>query len=146
TRLPFQLYSIFVIEETHGFNNQTGILFFIDFFKSTILQIVISGPLIALFIYIIHWGGQNFYIHVWLFLLVIQLASLVVYPTFIQPLFDKITPLPDGELKTEIENLAKSTKFPLDKVYVIDGSTRSVHSNAYLYGLFSTKHIVLYDT
>ena len=71
---------------------------------------------------------------------------IFIYPTVIAPIFDKYTLLPDGELKTKIEALAESVKFPLTKIYVVEGSKRSGHSNAYFYGFFKNKRIVLYDT
>lgn len=71
---------------------------------------------------------------------------VTIYADFIAPLFDKYTPLPDGELRTRIEDLAKSINFPLKKLYVVEGSKRSSHSNAYFYGFFKNKRIVLYDT
>lgn len=81
-----------------------------------------------------------------MFTLVLSIVMLTIYPTVIAPLFNKYTPLEDGELKTRIENLAKTVDYPLTKLYVVDGSTRSAHSNAYLYGFFKNKRIVLYDT
>jgi STE24 endopeptidase len=78
--------------------------------------------------------------------IIFTFALLTIYPTLIQPLFNKVTPLPDGELREQIEALALRIKFPLKKLYVIDGSKRSGHSNAYFYGFFKNKRIVLYDT
>ncbi len=75
-----------------------------------------------------------------------QLVMVVIYPTVIQPLFNKLSPLPQGPLRTRIEALATRLKFPLTDLYVIDGSKRSAHSNAYFYGLPWSKHIVIYDT
>lgn len=75
-----------------------------------------------------------------------QLVMITIFPTFIQPLFNKFSPLEDGPLKDQIEALAKSVEFPLTKLYVIDGSKRSSHSNAYFFGLFKNKRIVLFDT
>lgn len=79
-------------------------------------------------------------------MVVVQIVGIAIYPTLIQPLFNKLTPLEEGELKTSIENLASKNKFPLTKLYVIDGSKRSNHSNAYFYGLPWSKQIVIYDT
>lgn len=75
-----------------------------------------------------------------------QIVAITVYPTLIQPLFNKVTPLPNGDLKAAIEQLASRISFPLRQLYVIDGSRRSAHSNAYFYGFFKNKRIVLYDT
>jgi len=143
---PFSLYSTFVIEERHGFNKQTLGLFFTDKLKGIALGIAIGGPTLSALIYIIKWGGEHFYFWVWLFLLIFSLFMLTIYPIFIAPLFNKFTPLEEGDLRTEIERLASSIQFPLTKLFVIDGSKRSGHSNAYFYGLFKNKRIVLYDT
>eukprot|EP01116_Phalansterium_solitarium_P007630 TRINITY_DN2042_c0_g1_i1.p1 TRINITY_DN2042_c0_g1~~TRINITY_DN2042_c0_g1_i1.p1 ORF type:complete len:370 (+),score=119.90 TRINITY_DN2042_c0_g1_i1:94-1203(+) len=144
--LGFELYSTFVIEQRHGFNKQTLALFAADKLKAIGLSIVIGGPLLAVLITLIQWGGPHFYIYVWLFLVAFQLVMLLVYPTLIAPLFNKFEPLPDGELRSAIEALAKSIGFPLTKLFVVDGSRRSGHSNAYFFGLWKWKRIVLYDT
>ena len=144
--LPFSLYSTFVIEEKHGFNKQTLALFVSDFIKSTLLSAVIGLPCVAGFLWVVQVTGDRFYVYVWLFLMAIQFIMITIYPTLIQPLFNKITPLPEGALKQKIEALAESVSFPLTKLYVIDGSRRSNHSNAYFYGFFKNKRIVLFDT
>ncbi|XAR54027.1 Ste24 endopeptidase [Bertholletia excelsa] len=134
TDLPFSLYSTFVIEARHGFNKQTIWLFFRDMIKGIILAIIIGAYCPYLAIYL--WG----------FMLVLSLVMMTLYPILIAPLFNKFTPLTEGELRLKIENLASSLKFPLKKLFVVDGSTRSSHSNAYMYGFFKNKRIVLYDT
>lgn len=146
TTLPFDLYSTFVIEQRHGFNKQTLALYFMDMLKSLVLGVVIGVPVLAAFISIIRWGGEYFYIYVWAFVFAVQLTMLTVYPVLIQPLFNKVDPLPEGELRTAIEKLAQQINFPLTKLYQIDGSKRSGHSNAYFYGFCNNKRIVLYDT
>eukprot|EP00455_Lapot_gusevi_P044129 TRINITY_DN5463_c0_g2_i4.p1 TRINITY_DN5463_c0_g2~~TRINITY_DN5463_c0_g2_i4.p1 ORF type:complete len:264 (-),score=89.89 TRINITY_DN5463_c0_g2_i4:37-828(-) len=98
------------------------------------------------FIYIVKWGGEHFYIFVWLFLLVVQFAAMWIYPTLIQPCFNTVKPIEDGPLRQQIELLAQSVQYPLKKLFEIDGSTRSSHSNAYLFGFCGNKRIVLYDT
>ncbi|KAL2511345.1 CAAX prenyl protease 1-like protein [Abeliophyllum distichum] len=146
TDLPFSLYSTFVIESRHGFNKQTIWLFFRDMIKGIVLAIVIGPPIVAAIIVIVQKGGPYLAIYLWAFMLVLSLVLMTLYPILIAPLFNKFTPLPDGELRVKIENLASSLKFPLKKLFVIDGSTRSSHSNAYMYGFFNNKRIVLYDT
>ncbi|KAL1540138.1 CAAX prenyl protease 1 [Salvia divinorum] len=146
TDLPFSLYSTFVIEARHGFNKQTLLLFFRDMIKGIILAIVIGPPIVAAIIYIVQKGGPYLAIYLWGFMLIVSLIMMTVYPVLIAPLFNKFTPLPEGELRTKIENLASSLKFPLIKLFVVDGSTRSSHSNAYMYGFLKNKRIVLYDT
>ncbi|GES73653.1 CAAX prenyl protease 1 homolog [Rhizophagus clarus] len=144
--LPLSLYFTFVIEERHGFNKMTLGLFFMDTIKGFLIAGVIGLPILSLVLQIIRWSGENFYFYVWIFMIIFNFILLTIYPTLIQPLFNKVTLLPDGELREQIEALASRIKFPLKKLYVIDGSKRSGHSNAYFYGFFKNKRIVLYDT
>lgn len=146
TSMPFTVYSTFVIEQRHGFNKQTPGFFVKDQIKKFFVTMVIAVPIAALLIYIIQIGGDYFFIYVWVFLLVVSLLMITIYADYIAPLFDKFTPLPEGELRTKIEELAKSIDFPLTKLYVVEGSKRSSHSNAYFYGFFKNKRIVLFDT
>uniref|UniRef100_A0A1B6BYZ3 CAAX prenyl protease n=2 Tax=Clastoptera arizonana TaxID=38151 RepID=A0A1B6BYZ3_9HEMI len=144
--LPFSIYHHFVLEEKHGFNKQTPAFFVKDKIKEFIVSQVISLPLICAVVYIVKVGGEYFFIYLWLFAVATLFFLLTIYPDFIAPLFDKYTPLPEGELKSRIEQLAASIHFPLYKLYVVEGSKRSVHSNAYFYGFFKNKRIVLFDT
>ncbi|GMF10084.1 unnamed protein product [Phytophthora lilii] len=144
--IPFGLYSTFVVEARHGFNKQTLGLFFMDKIKSFMLFIVIGFPVTAALIYVIRWGGEYFYMYVWAFLFAFSVIMMTLYPVLIMPLFNKFTPLEEGELRTRIEALAASLNFPLTKLFVTDGSKRSSHSNAYFFGLFKSKRIVLFDT
>ncbi|XP_052245324.1 CAAX prenyl protease 1 homolog isoform X1 [Dreissena polymorpha] len=146
TSMPFTVYSTFVIEERHGFNKQTPGFFVKDQIKKFFVSLAIGMPIVALLIYIIQIGGDYFFIYVWVFLLVVSLLMITIYADYIAPLFDKFAPLPEGELRTKIEELAKSIDFPLTKLYVVEGSKRSSHSNAYFYGFFKNKRIVLFDT
>ncbi|WJX82924.1 CAAX prenyl protease 1 [Trifolium repens] len=146
TDLPFSLYSTFVIEARHGFNKQTPWLFFRDMIKGIFLSIIIGPPIVAAIIVIVQKGGPYLAIYLWAFMFGLSLVMLTIYPVLIAPLFNKFTPLPDGTLREKIENLASSLNFPLKKLFVVDGSTRSSHSNAYMYGFFKNKRIVLYDT
>lgn len=97
-------------------------------------------------IWIVKNGGDYFFVYLWIVSVVVSLFMMILYPEVIAPLFDKYTPLPDGELKKKIEELAASLKFPLYKLFVVEGSKRSSHSNAYLYGFHKHKRIVLFDT
>lgn len=144
--LPFALYSTFVIEARHGFNKQTLGLFFMDKLKGFGLFVAIGYPVTAGLIVVIHWGGAHFYLYVWAFLFVLSLVMITLYPVLIMPLFNKFTPLADGPLRTRIEALASRLHFPLTQLFVVDGSKRSSHSNAYFFGLFKSKRIVLFDT
>uniref|UniRef100_A0A6Q2YWE6 CAAX prenyl protease n=1 Tax=Esox lucius TaxID=8010 RepID=A0A6Q2YWE6_ESOLU len=146
TGLPWSIYNTFVIEEKHGFNQQTLGFFLKDAVKKFIVTQCILLPVTSLLLYIIKIGGDYFFIYAWLFTLVVSLVLVTIYADYIAPLFDKFTPLPDGELKDEIESMSKSISFPLTKVYVVEGSKRSSHSNAYFYGFFKNKRIVLFDT
>ncbi|TDH71846.1 hypothetical protein CCR75_005240 [Bremia lactucae] len=144
--IPFGLYSTFVVEARHGFNKQTLGLFFMDKIKNFALFIVIGYPVTAALIYVIRWGGAYFYMYVWAFLFVFSVVMMTLYPVLIMPLFNKFTPLDQSELRTRIEALAASLNFPLTKLFVTDGSKRSSHSNAYFFGFFKSKRIVLFDT
>lgn len=146
TSLPFELYSTFRIEKKHGFNKQTMGLFFSDKIKSLVLSCVIGGPFTALLLKIIHWGGEYFYLYVWAFLFVFSVIMMTVYPILIMPLFNKYEPLPDGKLKESIYALADRLNYPLTKLFVMDGSKRSSHSNAFMFGFGRNKRIVLFDT
>ena len=146
--MPLSLYSIFVIEARHGFNKQTLGLYFSDKIKGLLLSAIIGAPVIAAVVKIIKWGGEYFYIYLWSFMFVFTLFMTTIYPVVIAPLFNKYTPLDEdhADLKKKIDILADSVKFPLTKIYTMDGSKRSNHSNAFFYGFFKNKRIVLFDT
>lgn len=144
--LPWSIYFSFVLEQKHGFNKMTPQLFVTDLLTSTCLAALLGTPVLVILIKIIKWGGEYFYLFVFAFLFVFSIFFLTIFPVFIQPLFNKYEPLPEGELKDTIFALAARLKFPLTKLYVVDGSKRSSHSNAYLYGFFNNKRIVLFDT
>ncbi|OTF73622.1 CAAX prenyl protease 1-like protein, partial [Euroglyphus maynei] len=143
---PFSLYSNFVIEERHGFNKYTLKFFLWD----TLKKFLIFQPIISLLVggatYIIIRYEDQFFFYLWLFSSGTAIIFMIIYPSLIAPLFDKYTPLNEGSLRTEIERLATQIKFPLKNIFVVDGSKRSSHSNAYFYGFFKMKQIVLYDT
>lgn len=144
--LPVSYYSNFVLEEKFGFNKQTVGLWVADIFKGQALSIVLGAPLLSGFLAIIKETGNSFFYYLWLLAVVVQLFGITIFPIVILPLFNKLTPLPEGPLKTSVEALSKRLKFPLTNIYVIDGSKRSAHSNAYFFGLPWKKHIVIYDT
>ncbi|XP_047128545.1 CAAX prenyl protease 1 homolog isoform X1 [Hydra vulgaris] len=146
TSLPWKLYSNFVIEERHGFNKQTLGFYFKDLVKKLVVTTAISLPVTSILIWIIKWGGQYFFIYTWLFALGVSLFMIAIYHDYIAPLFDRYIPLPEGHLRTIIEDLAKRVNFPLSKILVVEGSKRSSHSNAYFFGLYKKKVIVLFDT
>lgn len=144
--LPFQLYSTFVIEEKYGFNKTTVRTFFADKVKGYLLAALIGGPLLALLIYLIGAIGSGFWIWFALIAAAFILFMNMFYTTLILPLFNKLTPLPDGELKSAIRQFASRVNFPLDNIFVIDGSKRSSKANAFFAGIGRKKKIVLYDT
>lgn len=146
TSLPFELYSTFRIEKKHGFNKQTLSLFFTDKVKSLLLTFVIGGPFVALLLKIIKWGGDHFYIYVWVFMFIFSVFMMTIVPVVIMPMFNKYDPLPESELKTRIYALADRLQYPLTKLFVMDGSKRSSHSNAFMFGFGKNKRIVLFDT
>lgn len=146
TLMPFTIYSTFVLEEKHGFNKQTVNFFIKDQLKSLLLNLVITLPIVSVALYIIMLGGNMFVVWLWLFTTVATLILLTIYPSVIAPIFDKFVPLPDGSLRQGIEELAARLKFPLSQVYIVEGSKRSAHSNAYFTGIFGEKRIVLFDT
>lgn len=144
--IPFQLYSTFVIEEKYGFNKTTIKTFIIDKLKGYALGAVIGGALVAVLIYLVNSIGPNFWI--WFGLITATLILLInmFYTSLLLPLFNKLTPLGDGELKTAIEQFSKKVNFPLDNIFVMDGSKRSAKANAFFSGIGKKKKIVLYDT
>jgi len=144
--IPFKIYSAFVLEERHGFNKQTAGFFIKDQIKAYLISQIISVPIIAAIIYIVQIGGPYFFVYLWLFIGIVSLVLITIYPVYIAPLFDKFRPLEEGPLRTSIEELAAKLKFPLGQLFVVEGSKRSAHSNAYFTGLFGVKRIVLFDT
>lgn len=144
--IPWSVYSTFVIEARHGFNKTTPFVYITDFIKSLFLTVLFVPPIVAGIVYILLHTGPAMALYLWIFMFVLSLLMLTVYPVFIAPLFNKYTPLEEGSLKKSIEELASSLSFPLKKLFVVDGSKRSAHSNAYMYGFFKNRRIVLYDT
>ena len=144
--IPFQCYSIFVIEEKYGFNKTTVKTFIADKVKGYLLAAVIGGGLLSLLIYLIEVLGPSFWIWFSVIAAVFILLVNMFYTSWILPLFNKLTPLQEGELKTAIEDFSKKVNFPIENVFVIDGSKRSKKANAFFSGIGKKKKIVLYDT
>lgn len=144
--LPFQLYAIFVIEEKYGFNKTTLRTFMGDKVKSYGLGILVGGGLLFIFIKLVGTWGEDFWLGFWVVAVAFILITNVVYTSWIVPLFNKLTPLPEGELKDAISRYATSVGFPLDTIFVMDGSRRSKKANAFFSGIGRRKKIVLYDT
>ncbi|EFN56421.1 hypothetical protein CHLNCDRAFT_22375, partial [Chlorella variabilis] len=144
--LPWSAYATFVLEARHGFNKTSPKTFLLDAAKSALLGCLLLPPVVAGFTYILQRSSPYVGLYLWAFLLALSLFAVTAYPTLIAPLFNTFQPLEAGPLREGIEELAASLAFPLRKLFVIDGSTRSAHSNAYMYGFGSNKRIVLYDT
>ncbi|RLD47303.1 MAG: M48 family peptidase [Bacteroidetes bacterium] len=144
--LPFSVYSVFVIEEKYGFNKTTVKTFILDKIKSWLLTAIIGGGILSFIIWVYMQTQQMFWIYVWIAISVFTVFFTMFYSSIIVPLFNKQTPLEDGELKTAIIDFSKKVGFKLDNIYKIDGSKRSTKANAYFSGLGPKKRIVLYDT
>lgn len=143
---PASVYHTFVLEEKFGFNKQTPSLYVTDKIKSLGLTVVLTPPILAAFLAIIQKTGKQFFYYLWLFGAGLQVFMITIWPIVITPMFNKLTPLEPGTLKSQVEGLAAKLKFPLTELFVIDGSKRSAHSNAYFFGMPWKKHIVIYDT
>ena len=144
--LPLDIYRIFVLEARFGFNRLTPRLFLADLFKQTLLAVLIGAPVLATVFWLMGTMGKNWWVTVWLFWLGFNLLVLLVYPVFIAPLFNKFSPLPDGPLKDRIKALLTRCGFTASGLFVMDGSKRSGHGNAYFTGLGKGKRIVFFDT
>jgi STE24 endopeptidase len=144
--IPFSIYDTFVIEKKYGFNKTTPKIFVTDILKSLLLNIIISGALFAAIVYIYTLTTTYFWLLAWGLITGFSLFMGVFYSTLIVPLFNKQTPLDEGELKTAIMNFAGKADFNISNIFVIDGSKRSTKANAYFTGLGKRKRIVLYDT
>ncbi|SFV86263.1 Peptidase, M48 family [hydrothermal vent metagenome] len=144
--LPFSLYRTFVLEAKFGFNKTTINTLIGDMAKGFILMMVIGLPLLYTILYLMSEMKQYWWLTVWLVLTGFSLLMLWLYPTFIAPIFNKFNPLENQELKVKIDNLLKRTGFKSDGVFVMDGSKRSSHGNAYFTGIGKNKRIVFFDT
>jgi STE24 endopeptidase len=144
--LPLSLYSTFVLEERFGFNRTTPALYAADLVKSTILAAVIGAPLVYVILWIMSAAGALWWIYAWAVWVGFALVQAWAYPRIIAPLFNKFTPLSDQSLRERVERLAAATGFAVKDVFVMDGSRRSAHGNAYMTGFGASKRIVFFDT
>ena len=144
--IPFDIYSTFVIEQKFGFNKTTYTTYIIDNIKKTILSAVIGIPLLIGILYFFENTGSLAWLYVWAFVVFVSFSIQVIAPVWIMPIFNKFTPLEDGELRDSIVGYVQNVKFAYSNIYVIDGSRRSAHSNAFFTGLGKTKRIALFDT
>ena len=144
--LPAVLYRTFVIEKRFGFNRMTPALFVADTLKEAALGAVIGLPLIALVLWMMNAMGEAWWLWVWAFWLGFNVLVMLIWPTFIAPLFNKFTPLADQALKARVEALLARCGFKAKGLFVMDGSRRSAHGNAYFTGFGAAKRIVFFDT
>lgn len=144
--LPFSYYKTFVLEDKFGFNRQTPGLFFSDFIKQTILMLVVGGLLIWVALWMMNSAGELWWLYLWAAWMGFAVFMMWAYPAFIAPLFNKFTPLEDEQLQKRVENLLTRCGFKSQGIFVMDGSRRSGHGNAYFTGMGSNKRIVFFDT
>jgi STE24 endopeptidase len=144
--LPFSIYSTFVIEERFGFNKTTLSTFVKDLIKGLFLAVILGGPLLAGILAFFEYAGAGAWLYCWIAVALFMLAVQYIAPTWIMPLFNKFTLLEEGELKQAIFSYARSIDFPLENVFVMDGSKRSKKSNAFFTGFGKHRRIVLFDT
>lgn len=144
--LPFLLWRIFRIEAAFGFNRMTPALFVADLAKQLLLLLLIGAPLLALVLWLMDTLAHGWWLAVWVVWFAFNLLALLIYPIFIAPLFNRFTPLADGEVKRRIEALLSRCGFSNAGLFVMDGSKRSAHGNAYFTGFGKAKRIVFFDT
>ena len=144
--LPFSIYSTFRIEGKYGFNTVTWGLYCRDLLKGVMLSLIIGYPLLSALLWVVESAGDFWWLWAFALIAVFQFAMMIVYPAFIAPLFNRFRPLEEGELKSALLGLAASLRFPARDIYVMDGSRRSLHSNAYFTGFGRFRRIVLFDT
>jgi STE24 endopeptidase len=144
--LPFTLWQTFRLEERFGFNKMTWRLWLADSVKALLLGAAIGLPIAALILWLMGAAGQLWWLWAWGAWMGFNLLLMLVYPTFIAPIFNKFQPLDDATLKTRVTALMKRCGFAAKGLFVMDGSTRSAHANAYFTGFGASKRVVFYDT
>ncbi len=144
--IPFSYYKTFVIEEKYGFNKSSIGTFILDKVKGYALAAVVGGGLIWLLLFLVDTLGEGFWLYFWGVASLFIVLTNMFYTSLIVPLFNKLKPLEDGELRSAIEEYSKKIEFPLTNIYVVDGSKRSAKANAYFSGIGPNKKIVLFDT
>ena len=144
--LPFSLYRTFRLEERFGFNKMTPRLFVSDLLKNALQAVIIGAPLLAIVLWLMDRAGDAWWVWTWAFWLIVNLAAMVIYPIFIAPLYNKFSPLEDESLIERIRALLARCGFAAKGLFVMDGSRRSAHGNAYFTGFGASRRIVFYDT
>lgn len=142
---PFSYYRTFVIEEQFGFNKTTRKTFVLDKIKGLLMSAVLGGGILALIIWFYQLTKENFWLYAWALVTAFSVVMNMFYAKIIVPLFNKQSPLEEGELREKISNYAKTVGFNLKNIFVIDGSKRSTKANAYFSGFGSEKRVTLYD-
>jgi len=144
--LPLSYYKTFVIEEKYGFNKSTFKTFILDKIKGWLMMVIIGGGILALLVWFYQLTTTNFWLYAWGLIAIFTIFMNLFYSKLIVPIFNKQTPLEEGELKTAIDKFGKKVGFKLNNIFVIDGSKRSTKANAYFSGFGSQKRVTLYDT
>ncbi len=144
--IPFDVYDTFVIEEKYGFNRTTGRTFVLDIVKSLVLSAVLGGALFAMVLWLFEAAGPWAWLYCWGAVVAFELVIMFVAPYVILPLFNKFEPLPEGPLRTAIEDYARAQRFTMKGIFTMDGSKRSAKTNAFFTGFGKSRRIVLFDT
>jgi STE24 endopeptidase len=145
--LPFNLYLTFVIEKKYGFNRTTFKIWITDLLKGLVLLILVMGPLLAAILWLMeHFLKGFWWLYVWALVALFQFFVAALFPVLILPIFNKLTPLPEGSLRRGIDELARKVSFRISGIFTMDGSKRSTHSNAFFAGIGKFRRVVLFDT
>lgn len=144
--IPFDYYRTFTIDEKFGFNKMTPAMYFSDMVKQGLVGVVLGAPILFAALWLMQSAGEYWWFYLWVVWSVFNIVMLAVYPTFIAPLFNKFEPLSDESLKSRIEQLLTKCGFKSQGLFVMDGSTRSGHGNAYFTGFGASKRVVFFDT
>lgn len=144
--LPFDYYRSFVVDARFGFNKMTPAMFFSDLVKHSLVGVLLGAPILGAALWLMQGAGDYWWLYLWVVWSVFNLLMLAIYPTFIAPLFNKFSPLTDSSLKTRIERLLTKCGFKSQGLFVMDGSARSSHGNAYFTGFGASKRVVFFDT
>jgi STE24 endopeptidase len=144
--IPFDYHKTFTVDEKFGFNKMTRSMFFSDMLKHAVVGVLLGAPILFAALWLMQGAGEYWWFYLWVVWSVFNLVMLAVYPTFIAPMFNKFTPLQDDSLKQRIEALLVKCGFKSQGLYVMDGSARSSHGNAYFTGFGASKRVVFFDT
>ena len=144
--LPFSYYKVFFIENNYGFNRQSKLLFFKDLVLSLLISLIIISLLFTIFNKLYNFYTDNWWFYMWLIFIAFNILVIYLFPIIISPLFNSFKKIDDEDIISEIKDLSDRTNFKISNIYVMDGSKRSNHSNAYFTGFYKNKRIVFYDT